>query len=100
MLSLNQKKVPRQGTEKLYAARVVFPTIPKSFVMFYFTMLGSYIDLHFWNRLLDDFASAREAYKSIAFRNYVVIVVAGYWNRKPDSGQHSSSTKILISPWK
>ena len=36
--------------------------ITKSFVMFYFTMLGSHIDLYFWNRLPEYFASAREAY--------------------------------------
>ena len=27
--------------------------------------------------------------------NYIVIVVAGYWNSWPDTGQHKSSTKIL-----
>ena len=41
---------------------LAFPTIPQSFVMFYFTMLGSQIDLYFSNRLPDYFASAREAY--------------------------------------
>ena len=54
------------------------------------------------------FASAREAYKSLACRNlskfmynYVVIVMAGYWASWPlDTRQHRSSAKILISRWK
>ena len=54
--------------------------------MFYFTMLGSQIDLCFWNRLSNYFASAREAYKSLACRNL--------W---PDTGQHRSSANISIS---
>ena len=27
--------------------------------------------------------------------NYIVIVVARYWNSRPDTGQHRSSAKIL-----
>ena len=49
-------------------------------------MLGSQIDLCFWNRLPNYFASAREAYKSLFCRNL--------W---PDTGQHRSSANILIS---
>ena len=66
-------------------------------VMFYFTMLGSQIDLYFWNRLPNYFASAREAYKSLACRNLCTITLLLLW---PDTGQHRSSAKILISRWK
>ena len=51
---------------------LAFPTIPQSFVMFYFTMLGYQ---YFWNRLPDYFASAREAYKSLACRNLCAITL-------------------------
>ena len=69
---------------------LAFPTIPQSFVMFYFTMLG-YI---FGIRLPDYFASAREAYKSLACRSLCTITLLLLC---PDTGQHRSSTKILIS---
>ena len=59
---------------------------------------------YIWNRLPDYFASAREAYKSLAcskfMYNYIVIVVSGNWAGCPNTGQHSSSAKILISWWK
>ena len=64
------------------AARVFFPTIPQSFVMFCFTMLASQIDLYFWNRMPDYFATARRAYinrLSKFMYNYVVIVMVEYW---------------------
>ena len=32
--------------------------------------------------------------------SYFVIVVSGYWANCPDTGQHRSSAKILISRWK
>ena len=44
-----------------------------------------------------------EAYKSLACRNLCTItgiVVAGYWASWPDTGQHRSSAKKLISQWK
>ena len=75
-------------------ASVVLPTIPQSFVMICFTMLGSQIDLYFWNRMPDYFASARRAYKSPACRNLRIYTLLLLW---PDTGQHRSSTKILIS---
>ena len=52
--------------------------------MFCFTMLGSrQIDLYFWNRLVVYFASAREAYKSLACRNLCTIRLLLLW---PDTG--------------
>ena len=68
------------------AARVVFPTIPQSFVVFCFTMLGSQIDLYFWNRMRDHFASGRGAYNSLAWRNLCIITLLLLW---PDLGQLS-----------
>ena len=57
--------------------------------------------LYFWNRLPDYFASAREAYKSLACRNLCTIIFeSGYWTSYPDTGQHRSSAKMLISRWK
>ena len=47
--------------------------------MFRFTMLGSQIDLHFWNRLPDYFASARQAYKSSACRDLCTITLLLLW---------------------
>ena len=57
-------------------------------------MLGSQIDLYFWNRMPDYFASARGAYKSPACRNLCIYTLLLLW---PDTGQHRSSAKILIS---
>ena len=54
-------------------------TIRQLFAMFYFTMLGSQIDLYFWNRLPDYFASAREAYKSLACRNLCTLTLLLLW---------------------
>ena len=48
------------------AALVVFPTIPQLLIMFCFMILGSQVDLDFWNRMPVYFARARGAYKSIA----------------------------------
>ena len=48
------------------AALVVFPTIPQLLIMFCFMMLGSQVDLYFWNRMPVYFASTRGAYESIA----------------------------------
>ena len=42
-----------------------FPTIPQLLIMFCF-MLGSQVDLYFWNRMPVYFASTRGAYESIA----------------------------------
>ena len=64
---------------------VVLPTIPQSFAMFCFTMLGSQIDLCFWSRMPDYFASARGAYKSPACRNLCIFTLLLLW---PDTGQH------------
>ena len=75
-------------------ASVVLPTIPQSFVMFCFTLLGSQIDLYFWNRMPDYFASARGAYKSPACQNLCIFTLLLLW---PDTGQHRSPAKILIS---
>ena len=47
------------------AGLVVFPTIPQLLIMFCFMMLGSQVDLYFWNRMPVYFARARGAYKSI-----------------------------------
>ena len=79
------------------AARVVFSTIPSHLVMFCFTMLGSQVNLYFWNRMPHYFVSARGAYKFLA---YILKYVAGYWASWPDTEQHRSSAKILISRWK
>ena len=49
-----------------------FPTIPQSFVMFYFTRDAR---LYFWNRLPDYFGSAREAYESLACRNLCTVTL-------------------------
>ena len=73
------------------------PTIPQSFVVFYFTMFGSQIDLYFSNRLPNYLASAREAYKSLACRNSCTITLLLLW---PDTGQNRRSAKTLISRWK
>ena len=66
-------------------------------MFFFFTMLGSQIDLYFWNRMPLYFARARGAYKSPACRNLCIITLLLLW---PDPGQHGSSAKILISRWK
>ena len=55
------------------------------------------VDLYFWNRLPNYFPSVREAYKSLACRNLCTITLLLLW---PDTGQHRSSAKILISRWK
>ena len=47
--------------------------------MFYFTMLGSQIDLYFWNRLPEYFISAREAYKSLVCRNLCTLTLLLLW---------------------
>ena len=44
-----------------------------------------------------DRLSLKVAFLSKFMFNYVVLVVSGYWARFPDTGQHSSSAKILIS---
>ena len=69
---------------------LAFPTIPQSFVMFYFTMLGYIFGI--------DCQTTLQVSKFMY--NYVVIVVSGYWASCPDTGQHRSSAKILISRWK
>ena len=56
----NEKKKKKKKTVRKLAARVVFPNIFQSFVMFFFTILGSQVDLYFWNRMPDYFASATE----------------------------------------
>ena len=43
-----------------------FPDHTSVICYVYFTMIGSQIDLYFWNRLPDYFAIVREAYKSLA----------------------------------
>ena len=80
------------------AARAVFSTLPQSFVMFSFTMLGSKIDLYSWNRMPDYFTSARGAYKSLACRNFCIITLLLLL--LPDTGQHRSSARVLNSQWK
>ena len=49
---------------------LTFPTIPQSFVVLFHDAT-----LYFWNRLPDYFASAREAYKSLACRNLCTITL-------------------------
>ena len=49
---------------------LAFPTIPQSFVVLFHDAT-----LYFWNRLPDYFASAREAYKSLACRNLCTITL-------------------------
>ena len=75
---------------------------------FIFTMLSPDRLIFLESMASHFFASAREAYKSLACRNlskfmynYVVIVMAGYWaSWLLDTRQHRSSAKILISRWK
>ena len=58
--------------------------------MFYFTMLGYIFGI-------DCLTTLQVQEKLISRlpveRNYVVIVVAGYWASCPDTGQHRSSAK-------
>ena len=49
---------------------LAFPTIPQSFVVLFHDDR-----LYFWNRLSDYFASAREAYKSLACRNLRTVTL-------------------------
>ena len=53
--------------------------------------------LYFLNRSPDYFASTRVAYKLLACQNLCTIKLLLLC---PDTGQHSSSAKILISRWK
>ena len=57
-----KKEKEKEKPIRKLAARVVFPNIFQSFVMFCFTILGSQVDLYFWNRKPDyfNFASATE----------------------------------------
>ena len=54
-------------------------------------MLASQIDLYFWNRMPDYFATA------IACQNLCIITLLLLWS---NTGQHGSSPKILFSRWK
>ena len=75
----------------LTAARVSHHTPVICYVLFHDA------GLYFWNRLPGYFASAREAYKSLGCRNLCTITLLLLC---PDTGQHRSSAKILISRWK
>ena len=72
-LPLISEKVPRQGSENYTifktAARVPHHTPVICSVLFHDARLYS------WNRLPDYFASAREAYKSLACRNLCTITL-------------------------
>ena len=75
---------------------LAFPTIPQSFVMFYFMMLG-YILESIARLLCKCKRSLEVACLSKFMYNYIVFVVSGYWASCPDTGQLRSSAKILIS---
>ncbi|CAH3029151.1 unnamed protein product [Porites evermanni] len=70
------------------AARVPHHTPVICYVLFHDARL------YFWNRLPDYFASAREAYQSLACRNLCTITLLLLC---PYTGQHRSSAKVLIS---
>ena len=57
--SYKNEKKKKKPVRKL-ATNVVFPNIFQLFVMFCFTILGSQVDLYFWYRMPDYFASATE----------------------------------------
>ena len=69
------EKVPRQGSENYTifktAARVPHDTPVICYVLFHDARL-----YNFWNRLPDCFASARGAYKSLAYRNLCTITLS------------------------
>ena len=71
MPSLISEKVPGQGSKNyhLTAARVPYHTPVICYVSFYDAWL------YFWNQLPDCFASAREAYKSLACGNLCTITL-------------------------
>ena len=75
---------------------LAFPTIPQSFVMFYFTMLGYIFGIDCQTTLqVQEKLTSRLPVQNMY--NYIVIVVSGYWAGCPNTGQHRSSAKILIS---
>ena len=73
MPSLTSEKIPRQGSKNYTifetAARVPHHTPVICYVLFHDGRL------YFWNRWSDYFASAREAYKSLACRNLCTITL-------------------------
>ena len=80
---------------------LAFPTIPQSFVMFYFTMLGYIFGIDCQTTLqVQEKLISRLPLKFMY--SYVVLVVSGYWTAPscPDTGQRRSTAKILISRWK
>ena len=56
-------------------------------------MLGSQIDIYLWNRLPDYFASAREAYRSLACQYLRTITLLLLW---PDTGTAGRILDIII----
>ena len=86
MPSLISEKVPTQGSKNYQELLELYQVTPARVP--HLTPVIRYVLVHnarlyFWNRLPDYFASAREAYKSLAcllkfMYNYVVIVVSGY----------------------
>ena len=69
---------------------LAFPTIPQSFVTFYFTMLGYIFGI--------DCQTTLQVQEKLISRLPVEIYVQLFLC--PDTGQHRSSAKILISPGK
>ena len=73
----------------LTAARVPHHTPVICYVLFRNTML------YFWNRLPDYFASAREAYKTLACRNLCTITFLLLWSDTGPAGQILGNTGAL-----
>ena len=89
----------KSSSEQIFSenCRWVARTIPKSFVMFYFTMLGSHIDLYFGI----DCQTTLQVQEKLISRSPFEITLLLLWpdqlarNRKPDTGQHWNSTKNI-----
>ena len=69
--------------------------------MFYFTMLDYIFGIDCQTTLqVQEKRISRLPVEIHVQLIYVVIVVSGYWASCPDTEQHRSSAKILISRWK
>ena len=80
--------------------RLTFLTILICYVLFHNVTIVGYIfgiDCQTTLQVQEKFISR---FPSKFMYSHVVLVVSRYWTSCPDTGQHRSTAKILISPWK
>ena len=73
-------KFPRQGSENytIFKQPLVFPTIPQSFVMFYFTMLGYIFGIDCQTTLQAQSRLSVEIYVQLRCV-WILGQLSGYW---------------------